>query len=154
MNDPETRDLIQTMAHECIAVRVRLINRLVTAVYDEALRGVGIKASQMNILVAVSMFGPSKPAKICSLLRLDPSTLSRNVERMKKKGWLEAVPGADARSHLLAVLAPGNAILRDAYPAWREAQKKAAAILGGEALDALLARGSRLLNEGLSPDEP
>jgi DNA-binding MarR family transcriptional regulator len=154
MNDPEARHLVQTMAHECIVVRVRLINRLVTAMYDEALRGIGIKASQMNILVAVSMLGPSKPAKICSLLRLDPSTLSRNVKRMKKKGWLETVSGDDPRSHLLAVLAPGIAILRDAYPAWREAQKRAASILGGDALNALLTRGSRLLNEGLSPDEP
>jgi DNA-binding MarR family transcriptional regulator len=154
MNDPEAREIVQTIAQGCIAVRVRLINRLVTAVYDEALRSAGIKASQMNILVAVSLLGPSKPAKICSLLRLDPSTLSRNVDRMKKKGWLETVPGDDARSHLLVLLDPGIAILRDAYPAWREAQEKAAAILGGEALDALMETGSRLLIEGLSSEEP
>ena len=149
MNDPETRDLVQTIAHECIAVRVRLINRLVTAVYDDALRPVGIKASQMNILVALSLLGPSKPVRICRILRLDPSTLSRNVERMKKKGWLETIPGDDVRSHLLAVLDPGIAILRDAYPAWREAQEKAAAILGGEAVHTLLTAGSRLLVQGL-----
>jgi hypothetical protein len=42
------------MARECIAVRVRLINRVITALYDEALRPFVLRISQANILSAIS----------------------------------------------------------------------------------------------------
>src|SRR3954451_12375489 len=42
--------LVDRIAGECIAVRVRLINRVVTAIYDEALRPFGLRVSQANIL--------------------------------------------------------------------------------------------------------
>ena len=41
---------IDIIAKTCIAVRMRMLNRLVTNVYDEALRPLGLKVSQMNIL--------------------------------------------------------------------------------------------------------
>ncbi|MFC1836152.1 MarR family winged helix-turn-helix transcriptional regulator [Thermodesulfobacteriota bacterium] len=82
MNHSHTESITAELARDCIAVRVRLINRVITAIYDEALRPFGVKASQMNILVAVSAFGPAKPVNVCRVLHLDPSTMSRNVERM------------------------------------------------------------------------
>jgi DNA-binding MarR family transcriptional regulator len=144
---------LHAIARDCIAVRVRLINRVVTGMYDEALRPLGVKVSQMNILVAVSLFGPSRPADICRVLRLDPSTLSRNVERMKKNGWVETVPGEDARSHVLTVQPEGTRILEKASHAWAEAQERVTAILGEEGVSAIHRLGDRLL--GLSgPVDP
>jgi hypothetical protein len=46
-----TPDLI---AQDCIAVRMRLLNRVVTKIYDDALRPLGIKTSQLNILVVTA----------------------------------------------------------------------------------------------------
>jgi len=43
----------------------------------------------MNILVATAKMGTARPADVCELLNLDVSTLSRNVERMKQRGWLQ-----------------------------------------------------------------
>ena len=43
--------LIETVARECIANKVRLLNRAVTAIYDETLRPHGLKISQMSVLV-------------------------------------------------------------------------------------------------------
>ena len=53
-----TPELLDRVAGECIAVRVRLINRVITALYDAALRPHGVRVSQGNILVAV----PTEPA--------------------------------------------------------------------------------------------
>ena len=43
---------IKRIGRECLAFRVRMLNRMITAIYDEALAGAGLKASQFNLLVA------------------------------------------------------------------------------------------------------
>src|SRR6266849_356527 len=88
---------IDTIARTCIASRLRLLNRVVTNFYDDALRPLGVKVSQMNILVVTAKLGLARPAQVCEFLQLDSSTLSRNVERMRANGWLVVVSGEDAR---------------------------------------------------------
>src|SRR4029077_15568496 len=93
-----TNNQVDRIAASCIAVRLRMLNRVVTNLYDEALRPLGLKVSQLHILVVTAKLGVAQPAKVCDLFQLDASTLSRNVERMRARGWLEVVPGADART--------------------------------------------------------
>ena len=128
----EARAVVDDVVRNCLAVRLRRLNRVVSSVYDKALRSAGIKISQMNILVAAGKMGLARPAELCRLLDLDVSTLSRNVERMRAKGWLEVVEESDARFHPCRVTPQGRQLLSDAYPAWQAAQKKAAEILGRE----------------------
>lgn len=135
--DATTTPVADVIARECIAARLRIVNRILTGVYDAALRAHGIKVSQMNILVAVSQFGTAKPGDVCRVLHMDPSTLSRNVDRMRAKGWVEAVPGEDGRAHLLSLTPDGSRLLRDAVPAWRSAQQKAASMLGEQGVAAV-----------------
>src|SRR5712691_1630019 len=71
---------------ECVAGRVRKLNRMLTAIYDGALASAGLKTSQFTVLVAVANRGLARPAELTKLLQLDESTLSRNVERMYAKG--------------------------------------------------------------------
>src|SRR5215471_20177982 len=97
MDKPMT-SMIDTIARTCVAVRLRLLNRVVTNFYDEALRPLGLKVSQLNILIVTARLGLARAAQVCEILQLDTSTLSRNVERMKAHGWLEVVPDEDARA--------------------------------------------------------
>jgi DNA-binding MarR family transcriptional regulator len=135
---------IDTVAKTCIAVRLRLLNRVVSGIYDEALRPLGVKISQMNILVVAAKLGLARPAQICDLLHLDVSTLSRNVERMRARGWLEAVPGHDARTQSFRLTAQGKRLLEKAIPAWEKAQQQAKEVLGAEAV-AVLDRAAKKL---------
>jgi len=121
---------VDEIAGTCIAVRLRMLNRVITNLYDDALRPWGVKVSQMNILVATEKFGIGRPAEICEALQLDVSTLSRNVERMKARGWLEAVPDEDGRAQPFHLTATGKELLVEAAPGWKEAQRQAEAILG------------------------
>ena len=100
---------IDDVARECIAVRTRMLNRVVTRLYDDALRPLGLKVSQMNILVAAAKMGTPQPADVCRRLHLDVSTLSRNVERMRARGWLEVVAQRDGRARRVHAL--GDAAL-------------------------------------------
>src|SRR5215831_1848863 len=92
MDNEKSSRAIDAIARTCIALRLRLLNRGVTNLYDDALRPLGLKVSQLNLLVVTAKLGLAQPARVCDLLQLDASTLSRNVERMRARGWLEVVP--------------------------------------------------------------
>ena len=122
--------MIDKIAGECIAVRLRMLNRIITNIYDDALRPLDLKVSQMNILVAAAKMGTARPAEVCEHLHLDVSTLSRNVERMKARGWLEVVPDEDGRSQPFRLTPQGRRLLDKAVPAWSAAQQKVKTLLG------------------------
>jgi DNA-binding MarR family transcriptional regulator len=133
--DHEThRRAIDAFGPDCIAVRVRLLSRVVTRLYDTALRRVGLRVSQLNVLVLTAKLGLARPAQVCNLLRLDTSTLSRSVERLRAKGWLEVVPGEDARTQLFCLTAQGMRLLERVVPAYEQAQKEASELLGADGL--------------------
>ena len=123
---------------ECLAGRLRLLNRVVTNMYDEALRPLGMKTSQLNILVAAGKQGLARPADICERLHLDTSTLSRNVERMKARGWLEVVGDPDGRAQPFRLTIKGHKLLDQAKPRWDGAQKKVKKLLGSETVETIV----------------
>ncbi len=125
---------IDTIARSCIAVRLRLLNRVVTNLYDDALRPLGLKVSQLNILIVTAKLGLARPAQVCDLLQLDASTLSRNVRPLQAHGWLEVVPEEDARAQPFRLTPEGKKLIEKAVPAWEEAQRRATELLGREAV--------------------
>src|SRR5436853_1654645 len=132
-----TQGMIDKIAGECVAVRLRMLNRVVTNIYDDALRSLDLKVSQMNILVAAAKMGTARPIEVCEYLHLDVSTLSRNVERMKARGWLEVVPDEDGRSQPFRLTPQGRKLLGKAIPAWSEAQQQVKRVLGNGFVDQL-----------------
>jgi len=144
MSKKRTNSTVDVIAGECIAVRMRMLNRVVTNIYDNALRPLGLRVSQMNILVATEKMGIARPAEVCDRLLLDVSTLSRNVERMKSRGWIEVIPDNDGRAQPFRLTTQGRRLLDKAAPAWKEAQQQARELLGdgiveqlGQAIDRL-----------------
>jgi DNA-binding MarR family transcriptional regulator len=130
MTTAKTKPTIDTITGECIAVRLRMLNRVITNIYDNALRPLDLKVSQMNILVAAAKMATVRPLEICEYLHLDVSTLSRNVERMKVRGWLEVVPDEDGRSQPFRLTSQGRKLLEKAIPAWSEAQQQVKKVFG------------------------
>src|SRR5438309_9048765 len=115
--DKPTNSSIDTISRTCIAVRLRLLNRVVTNFYDEALRPLGLKVSQLNILIVTARLGLARPAQVCEILQLDTSTLSRNVKPLQAHGWLEVVPEAeDARAQPFRLTAQGKRLIEKAVP--------------------------------------
>ena len=137
MNADQLQAMIDQVAGECIAVRMRMLNRVITNIYDDALRPLDLKVSQMNILVAAAKMGTARPAAVCEHLNLDVSTLSRNVERMKGRGWLEVVPDEDGRSQPFRLTPQGRNLLEKAVPAWSAAQQQVKQALGDEIVNQL-----------------
>ena len=118
------------VADDCLAIRVRLINRVISAIYDEALRPHGIKISQANLLVAIAHRGTVRPADLCRLIRIEKSTLSRDVEVLKRQGWVESDPPAGGRNQALRLTEQGRDLIRTLLPGWEQAQERARQCLG------------------------
>src|SRR5262252_7185192 len=97
--DKATTSSIDTISRTCIAVRLRLLNRVVTARLDLA-----------------------RPAQVCDILQLDASTLSRNVKPLQAHGWLEVVEEEDARAQPFRLTLQGKRLIEKAVPAWEKAQ--------------------------------
>ncbi len=132
MTKPTTR--IEQIASCCIAGRMRLLNRVLTNLYDDALRPLGIRLSQGNVLAVTAKLGVARPAEVCDFLELDASTLSRTVDRMVENGWLEIVPDEDGRSQPFRLTDEGRRLMEASVPAWEKAQAEAKTLLGEDGL--------------------
>jgi DNA-binding MarR family transcriptional regulator len=128
---------VAEVVHDCIATRLRMANRVITKVYDDALRPCGLKVSQMTLLVVALDRGLIRQSEVGAELHLDDSTLSRNLELMRANGWLEAVSADDARVHSYRLSEEGRKLLDQAVPAWRTAQGEAKRLLGDDGVQAL-----------------
>jgi DNA-binding MarR family transcriptional regulator len=125
------------IASECLCRRARALSRQITAVYDEALRGTGLTANQLTVLVAVERTGEIAPVDLGRLLGMEKSTVSRTAARMIGRGWLTEHP-ASGRRRALTTTAAGRERIREAYPMWRQAQNRTRTALGGDFADALV----------------
>lgn len=124
----------------CIALRARRLSRLVTRLFEQALRDQGITVAQFTLIGATILEGPVRPARLARLLDLEKSTLSRNLRLLEAAGLLR-IEGA-AAGQLVHATERGKRTLVRALPAWRTAQRRAIEALGGvvvERLDSMIA---------------
>jgi DNA-binding MarR family transcriptional regulator len=95
---------------------------MVTRRYDAVLRPLGLTVNQLNILATVVSQTQMQPVQLGRVLAMEKSTISRTVERMAKKGWLDIGPGQDGRSQLLKASPAGRQLLVKAAPIWETLQ--------------------------------
>ncbi|UVT15549.1 MAG: MarR family transcriptional regulator [Nitrospira sp.] len=140
MMNPETKkrmnrgeDIIDQIARECLLMRVRKLDRVLTGIYDAELRPFGLKASQTNLLVLIAKAGPIRRIEIGKRLQLDPSTLTRNLKIMLTNGWIQEVAdGEDGRGLPIQITVQGRDLLHQIGPSWRKAQTRTEKFLGDE----------------------
>ncbi|MEO1619923.1 MAG: MarR family winged helix-turn-helix transcriptional regulator [Cyanobacteria bacterium J06632_3] len=116
------QEIAQQMSQECVARRLRQVNRTITRLYDEALRPYGLTVNQLNILAVVISEKQIRPGQLGHALGMEKSTVSRTVDRMVRKDWLKVTPGEDSRTQLLTVTAKGRKLLLTVTPIWDDLQ--------------------------------
>ena len=149
MKKKSTRAAVEFMARECVGNQLRLLGRVVTSVYEEELRPLKLTPSQMIILAITLQQEQVRAVELSGLLQMDASTVSRNVERLRVRGWIEEARGEDSRSRPFQLTTDGGKVLEDAVAAWERAQEKAVDLLGKEGV-ALLRRTTRRVRERAS----
>jgi DNA-binding MarR family transcriptional regulator len=141
-------DIAETTAATCLATRVRQLSRIITRMYDDAMRPLGITASQYTLLAQLASRDGITAVEIGHELDIEKSTLSRNLKRLLALGMIIMDPPAGRRGRGLHLTSKGQVILKDAYPVWQAAQSRSVAAMGVDTrskLDDLLHVAEKLI---------
>ena len=106
----------------CTNLKLRQLSRLVSRHYDAFVAPTGLKNTQYSLLSHVALAGPIRPSDLAQRMRIDASTLTRNLQPLIVQGWLALGPGEDARSRLVSVTETGRAKRAEGQRAWKQAQ--------------------------------
>ncbi|GAB2454826.1 MarR family transcriptional regulator [Comamonas humi] len=111
-----------TKPQGCTNFKLRQLTRVVSRHYDAYIADSGLKTSQYSLLSNVAAHGPIRPVDLAARMRMDASTLTRNLKPLIAEGWVAMGEGADARSRLLTLTEAGQAKREEARTLWRKAQ--------------------------------
>ena len=123
----------QEVVANCACLKVRMAARAVTRAYDGILRPVGLRATQLSVLVAVAIDGATSIAALADFLGMDRTTLTRNLRPLQKQGLISVGPEGWRRSRNLEITKKGRSRLREALPLWERAQDALREKLGYQA---------------------
>lgn len=143
-----TAEIAGSTSEACIALRVRRMSRIITRVYDDALRPLGLTASQFTLLTSLAMQDGVTASEVGYDLDIEKSTLSRNLKRLLVLGLIAMDPPAGRRGRGLHLTPKGEEAIRTAYPLWRATQSKAETMFGQGGrtqLDGLLIQAEKLV---------
>lgn len=108
----------------CAALNLRKATRIVTQLYDAALRPIGLRSTQLPILVTLAAHGALSVTDLADNLVLDRTTLLRNLRPLQRRGLIEVDRGEGKRSRRFALTAAGGEAVAAAIPLWAQAQTR------------------------------
>lgn len=135
----------------CTNIKLRQLLRRVAQHYDAEVGKTGLRTTQYSLLTYVLKLGPLRPGDLAQAMKVEASTLTRNLRPLIDAGWAAQGPGPDARSRLVSVTPAGREKRQEAQRRWRAAQEDLNARLGPArvvALHELLDESLALLAEG------
>jgi DNA-binding MarR family transcriptional regulator len=116
----------------CMCATLRRASRALTQLYEDALRPLGLRATQFTVLQALSLAGEVTQAILGQILAMDSTTLTRTLHIMKRHGWIVQHRGKDRREWHIGLSKSGQAQLGRALPTWRSVQRRLRSQLGDE----------------------
>lgn len=111
---------------ECAFANLRMLARIVGAVYDDHLEGAGLRASQLALMWAIVATEPVEQKALERITRTDQTTLSRTVDKLRREGFVTLTPGPDRRVRLIRLSPKGRRAFARAMPFWEAAQVETA----------------------------
>jgi DNA-binding MarR family transcriptional regulator len=122
----------------CMCGNFRRTSRALTQLYENALRPLGLRASQFTILQALSLAGEVTQSQLGQILAMDSTTLTRTLQIMDREGWIAERRGQDRRERRLRLAKAGEKQFKRALPAWENVQARLRHQLGEQAWKNLL----------------
>ncbi len=131
------RELAETFTG-CLASAIRQADRLVASVFDDRLREVGLRGTQMSLLGMIAKLGRPSQSELADATHTDATTLSRNLDRLVERGLAERIEcEQDRRMRRYSLTTTGRRTLKDAIPHWKAAQEEVSLRLGADLCDKL-----------------
>jgi DNA-binding MarR family transcriptional regulator len=141
-------EIAEATSAACLSTRVRQLSRIITRVYDDAMRPLGITASQYTLLAQLASRDGITAVEIGFGLDIEKSTLSRNLKRLLALGHIVMDPPAGRRGRGLHLTPKGQVVLKEAFPIWQQCQTRSGLAMGADCratLDGLLEQAEKLV---------
>jgi DNA-binding MarR family transcriptional regulator len=122
--------LCARIARECTANHLRRASRQISAIFDAALAGTGLRGTQFTLLTALAVAGEVPLTKLADALSLDRTTMTRNLVPLERAGLVASLPSADGRVRRTSLTQHGRDVLERALPRWEAAQRRVIEMLG------------------------
>ena len=100
----EPSTLAPVLPQGCTNFKLRQLMRRVANHYDAEMAKCGLKTTQYSLLSHVLKLGPIRPGDLATEMKMDASTLTRNLRPLVDAGWVTLRAGTDARSRLVHIL--------------------------------------------------
>lgn len=141
-----TNEIDRTSQLYCLNANLRKASRAILSLYMEEMRETGLQGTQFTLLSAVSGFGQVKVGDLAQFMGMDQTTVTRNINLLKKEGYVRVSPGEeDKRTRYIQLTDQGMAAVRDAHPKWLKAQTQLWNRLGDDQARELLALSQRII---------
>src|SRR5258708_8896464 len=119
------RDPVQA----CAVMNFRQVSRSVTARFDDQLRPAGLRATQLNLLMAIETTAATTVTGLAEILAMDRTTMTRNLKLRRDRGLVDKTK--------IALTEKGRRAAARALPLWVEAQAESLGGLGPKILSEL-----------------
>ena len=129
--DRATLERYRRVVQACAVMNFRQVARSVTGRFDDRLRPVGLRATQLNLLMAIETSSATTVTDLAEILAMDRTTMTRNLKLLRDRRLVE--PGR------IALTPKGRRLAAKALPVWETAQTELLEGLGRERWKALLA---------------
>jgi DNA-binding MarR family transcriptional regulator len=139
----------------CTNLRLRQLMRAVDQHYDREMSHSGLRTTQYSLLSHVVKLGPLSPGDLARAMKMQPSTLTRNLQPLVAAGWVQLGEGVDGRSRSVTSTPEGRAKRSEAQRRWKAAQLSLNSRLGPArvaALHRLVDECMDLLSEATQPE--
>lgn len=148
------REECLAMYQRCLSASLRKTERLVTRHYDSWLEPIGVSAVQLPILGVIAAHPEPSLRALSEELDLDRSTLSRNLNYLKDRGWVKLGASSGPKPGLIALTPKGQEILRRAHALWQEAHRELQSTLSPNTMNDSLALLKRVRRKVRGTAEP
>lgn len=116
----------------CNCLNLRRASQAITHVYDELLKPCGLRVNQFSLLAHIKGLEPVSVSDLALAMRLDRTTLVRNLRSLEEQGFIEDIAATGARSRQLKLTEKGLKLTLEAEAVWSEAQNSLVNYLGKE----------------------
>lgn len=114
----------------CVALALRKTERLVSSIYDEAMRGIGLRSTQFQILATIGISPGVNITQLSAAIEADRTTVQRSLARLIARGWVNSEPGTGGNVRVVSLTESGRRKLAEAYSRWAAAQEEIVRALG------------------------
>jgi DNA-binding MarR family transcriptional regulator len=133
---PDTSAAYAEAAAVCACSSFRKASRAVTQLFDEALQPSGLRSTQLILILEIAVAEPATVTRLARKLVMDPSTVTRNLQPLVKRGLLASVAGD--RNQTFRLTPRGRETLERAVPLWERTQTAFVERLGAERWQTML----------------